>query len=107
MMDETERLWARAVRENLPGPEAQAALNELRDAIEDRGPTPCKGREAEYSDYNPKHPPPISWVARACDGCPVLNECFAYGVAAKRDFKRRDYALTGVYAGIKIETVRV
>lgn len=106
-MDESDKLWVRAVRENLPGPEAQAALDELNAAIDERGPTPCKGKEGEYADYNPKHPPPKSWVARACHGCPVLNECFAYGLAAKKDFKRRDYALSGIYGGVRIEGVKL
>ena len=105
--DESDKLWRVAIRENLPPVDTQEALDHLGAEIRRTGPTPCKGRSAEYQDYDPEHPPPDEWVEQACVGCKVTGACLAYGLLAKRDSKRRDLELVGIYGGQKIEGVKI
>ncbi len=49
----------------------------LQEAIAERGPTPCAGRDEWTSDdWRVRR-----YAAAHCAGCPVLTECAAFAVA--------------------------
>lgn len=98
--DAEQKLLERAVRDNAHGREAQEALDKLNAALLSTV-SPCKG-DTSYTDGTFTR----SEAALKCVDCPVLELCKDYGKAAKAEYKRRGYRLTGIYGGIRAEDLR-
>lgn len=69
---------------------ALPAWKALQTALEDAGPTPCRGPDADL--WTSERADEREAAAYRCAGCPVIVPCAAYSAAARERF--------GTWAGV-------